>query len=66
MQVYQQAYGQYPSGYGTSQTPNGQQNYQQPQQAAGQQIVGTLSNKGYTGSLYSHRPVPDHDSKSII
>ncbi|XP_028397531.1 uncharacterized protein LOC114521326 [Dendronephthya gigantea] len=68
----QQAYG--PSGFDTQ---NGQQQYghqqydqqqygqqqygQQPQQTAGQQITPGSANKGHTGVLYSHRPIPDHD-----
>lgn len=63
----QQAYGQYPSDYGTAPTQYGQQqNDQQPQQTTGQQMASTPTNKGHTGILYSHRPVPDHDSKCVL
>jgi hypothetical protein len=63
----QQADGQYPSGYGTVQTQYGQQQYdQQPQQTTGQQMASRPANKGHTGALYSHRPVPDHESKYVL
>ena len=72
----QQAYGQYPTGYGTFQTQQSQQQYdQQPQQVngqqmdaqqmAGQQMTAKPINKGHAGVLYSHRPIPDHDSKYL-
>ena len=62
----QQTYGQYPSGYGTGQTQYDQQQYdQQQQQITGQQMPSRPANKGHTGALYSHRPVPDHDSKFV-
>lgn len=55
----QQAYG--PLGYDTQYGQ--QQNAQQPQQMAGQQMTPGSANRGHTGVLYSHRPIPDHDSK---
>ena len=74
----QQAYGQYPTGYGGVQTQQSQQQYdQQPQvsgqqmpaqqmtgqQMTGQQMAAKPINKGHAGLLYSHRPVLDHNSK---
>ena len=58
----QPAYGQYPGGYGAVQTQYDQQQYDQPQQQmTDQPMPSKPANKGHTGTLYSRRPVPDHD-----